>query len=162
MGAAADALQKMGDQNPMFKPLFISSRTEVAAQLSWLKEQGAYKSLKFINPHEVRTLKQLRSAEATLRKYKFEHCEKMRIELARLDGICKLCKVPERHPVTMQHTRMTAVHKSLIVNYPPTTDVFQVVEEVTRLSTAIHEHKEEVLRVLLSAMKQGLIPPQIE
>eukprot|EP01060_Flectonema_neradi_P038377 TRINITY_DN801_c0_g2_i3.p1 TRINITY_DN801_c0_g2~~TRINITY_DN801_c0_g2_i3.p1 ORF type:complete len:1341 (+),score=283.95 TRINITY_DN801_c0_g2_i3:187-4023(+) len=161
VGAAADALQKMGEQDPMFKPLFISSRTEVAAQLNWLKEQGGYKSTKYLNHHEVRTLKQLRSAEATLRKYKFEHCERMRAELIRLDSICKTCKVPERHPVTMQHTRMTAVHKSLIVDYPPTTDVFQVVQEVNRLSTAIHEHKEEVLRVLMSAMKQGLISPNI-
>eukprot|EP01064_Diplonema_japonicum_P010307 TRINITY_DN1759_c0_g3_i1.p1 TRINITY_DN1759_c0_g3~~TRINITY_DN1759_c0_g3_i1.p1 ORF type:complete len:1376 (+),score=283.45 TRINITY_DN1759_c0_g3_i1:87-4214(+) len=161
-GASAAALEKMGEHNPMFKPVFIASREECAAQLRWLEDQGAHPTGRFIDPGSIKTVKSLKSAEITLRKTKQEYCDRMRRELKRLDTLCQQCKVPEKHPVTQQMCKMKSVHRSLICDYPPTTDVFQVVEEVHRLSTAILEHKEDVLRVLKSAYRQKLLDSHLK
>eukprot|EP01063_Lacrimia_lanifica_P030820 TRINITY_DN4970_c0_g1_i1.p1 TRINITY_DN4970_c0_g1~~TRINITY_DN4970_c0_g1_i1.p1 ORF type:complete len:1390 (+),score=514.97 TRINITY_DN4970_c0_g1_i1:98-4267(+) len=162
VGVSAAVLQKMGEQNPMFKQIFFSSRDECASQLKWLRDEGAYPTEDYIDPTDIVTLKELKSAEALLRKYKAEYCEDQRKELRRLNAICKECNVPDKHPVTQQLCRLPLSHKSLTVQYPPTTDVFRVVEEVKRLGSAILDHKKVVLKVLLAANKQKLLPPGTE
>ncbi|KAJ9464349.1 Myosin-8 [Diplonema papillatum] len=157
-GASADALAKMGESNPMFRTIFTGSRDECAAQLRWLHEQGAHKSGKYTDPGAIRNVKTLKAAETILRKTKTEHCEKLRKELKRLNMICRNCRVPDKHPVTQQTCKMKPVHSSLLVDYPPSQDVFLLDSEIKRLSTAILAHKDEVLTVLRSARKQGLLP----
>ena len=110
-----------------------------------------------MNAAEIKTLKALKQAETLLNKYKQEYCDKMRRELKRLNAICKQCNVPDKHPTTQQQTKMALVHPSLVRDYPPTTDVFKCVEEVSRLSKAILEHKEVVLRILLKGEEDGLL-----
>eukprot|EP01061_Rhynchopus_euleeides_P020432 TRINITY_DN3322_c1_g1_i1.p1 TRINITY_DN3322_c1_g1~~TRINITY_DN3322_c1_g1_i1.p1 ORF type:complete len:1360 (+),score=526.71 TRINITY_DN3322_c1_g1_i1:117-4196(+) len=157
VGASASALEKMGETNPMFKSIFFASRSECAAQLQWLHAQGAYPPGKLVNPTDIGSLKALKQAESLLTKYKQAYCDKMRRELKRLNTICKQCNVPDKHPVTQQQTKMTPVHQALVRDYPPTTDVFKCVEEVTRLSKAIFEHKDQVLSTLESARDEGLL-----
>ena len=184
VGSAARALEKMGEGNPMFKPIFFASRTECCAQvwlaappasvavlvceslsfivpplpqIQWLHEQGAFPTSKVTSAGEVRTLKLLKQAEANLVKYKQAYCDKMRKELKRLNQICKQCNVPAKHPVTQQQTKIQLVHASLVQDYPPTTDVFKCVEEVARLSKAIFDHKEVVLNILQHAQATGVL-----